>query len=283
MGFSNFGQIKSSWDEGRHTLFTWRKTPAQTTGAGIWFDLSMSLGVPSPNYYASSPATAALLTAQGLNVGGNVSPYSKHLMSLMAMTTTAAATPLVLILCDYVLYYPFMDMSDTSEQTMDNTVTVPRYTSSGGLQIIAVEVAAMVGGATFIINYTNDQGVSGRTTPTITCNTQTAVGTLVNTDRAVATMAGPFIRLQGTDTGVQKIDSVTFLTPDTGLLTFVLVKPIATMTIRSIDAPVEVNYLKDFSQLPLISDGSYLNFLALPNGTLSGAPIHGIIESVWSS
>lgn len=69
---------------------------------------------------------------------------------------------------------------------------------------------------------------------------------------------------------------------DVGLFALVLVKPIASFALRGIDAPTEIDYLTDMAALPEISDDAYLNFLALPNGTLSGAPIHGVIETTWS-
>lgn len=36
-------------------LSSWRKAPTQTTGVGVWFDLSMSPGNPVPNYYIGTP------------------------------------------------------------------------------------------------------------------------------------------------------------------------------------------------------------------------------------
>ena len=60
---------------GQTAFATWRKTPTQTTGSGIWFDLSMSPGNPVPNYYAASPNIAIALsqsTDGGIFYGGNV-------------------------------------------------------------------------------------------------------------------------------------------------------------------------------------------------------------------
>jgi hypothetical protein len=34
--------------------------------------------------------------------------------------------------------------------------------------------------------------------------------------------------------------------------------------------------------MPEILDDAYLNLLALPNGTLSGAPFHGVIETTYN-
>jgi hypothetical protein len=36
------------------------------------------------------------------------------------------------------------------------------------------------------------------------------------------------------------------------------------------------------ASMPEIKDDAYLNFVAMPNGTLSGAPIHGVIETTWN-
>ena len=68
---------------------------------------------------------------------------------------------------------------------------------------------------------------------------------------------------------------------DVGLFTLVLVQPLAELTVRGIDAPTEIDYLTDMASLPQIADDAYLNFLALPNGSLSGAPIIGVLETTW--
>jgi hypothetical protein len=70
---------------------------------------------------------------------------------------------------------------------------------------------------------------------------------------------------------------------DVGLFALVLVKPLAQMSIRGIDAPVEVSYLTDFGQLPVIEDDAYLNFIACPAGSLAATAIHGDITTVWSA
>jgi hypothetical protein len=275
-------------NNGQTFFATWRKTPTQTTGAGIWFDLSMSPGNPVPNYYAASPNIAIALkqsTDGGIPHGGAVAQLGqkKFLKMIMAMTATATAAPLPMILCDYLMFYPFVDMSITDEQFMDNTATLPRSTTGAGVQIMAVEVAGQSGAGNpqFFINYTNSAGVSGRITQLVACNTQVVNGTIITTSAALARSAGPFMPLQAGDTGVRSIQSVTFLTADVGLIAFVLVKPVDNLSLRTNDAPAERVPVTDFAHLPIIEDDAYLNLICCPQGTLAAAPIHGTIQTIW--
>ncbi len=280
-GFANVAELVDAEISGAVKLSSWRKQPTQTTASGFWFDLSMSPGNPVPQYYAASPGVSVAMSIAdgGIFHGGAVSPARKYLRRMMAMTVTATAVPMPMILCDYLLYYPFLDESTTDEQLLTNTATLPRYVDGSGVQMMAVVVAGQTGGQTFTVNYTNSDGVSGRVSQTVTMNTQVVNGTILTSSRTNS--GGPFIGLQNGDTGVRSVESVTMNGIDVGLFTLVLVKPIAQMSIRGIDAPVEVDYLVDFSQLPRIEDGAYLNFLCHPGGTLANAPIHGIAEFVW--
>ena len=81
---------------------------------------------------------------------------------------------------------------------------------------------------------------------------------------------------------MQSVQSVTIGgIGDVGLFALVLVKPLATFSLYGIDAPTEVDYFTDMASMPEIKDDAYINLIALPNGTLSGAPIHGVIETTW--
>lgn len=287
MALRNISDLVAAEEDGRFWFTTWRKTPTQTTGAGIWFDLSMSPGNPVPNYYAASPNAAIALkqsTDGGIPHGGNVAPLKKHLKQITAMTVTATAVPLPMILCDYLMFYPFVDMSITDPQAMDNTVTLPRSASGLGVQIMPVEVAGQsgIGNPQFQVQYTNSDGVSGRVTPSVACNTQVVNGTIITAAPATNFSAGPFLPLQAGDRGVRSIEAVTFLTGDVGLISFVLVKPVENIAIRAIDAPAERIPFTDFCDLPVIEDDAYLNLICCPQGTLAAAPLHGTLTTIWS-
>ena len=282
-GFKNFKDLVDT-EENFSRYSTWRKVPTQTTGAGVWFDLSMSPGNPVPQYYAASPTIAIALsqsTDWGLYHSPAVSPKDKFLRKLTAITTTAAATPLSMILCDYLMYYPFIDESITDPQPMTTNISLPRYPSGEGVQMMAVVVASQTGGQTFQVTYTNSKGVGGRVSQTVVCNTQVVNGTVLTSAPATANAFSPFIPLQVGDTGINHVDSVQMNGADVGLFSLVLVKPLASFAILDITAPVEVDFLKDYSIMPEIQDDAYLNFICCPNGSLSGAPIIGDIKFTW--
>jgi hypothetical protein len=289
-GFASVKDLVDAELAGKTRFSSWRKSPTQTTTSGIWFDLSMSPGNPAPQYYAAAPLVATVMTHTsdgGLFHGKAVgSDSGKYLRKCMAMSVLSTAVPLPMILCDYLMYYPFIDESLGGDvQVLDNTATLTRYTDGEGVMAMAVVVAghAVGTGVTFTMSYTNSSGVSGRTSRAVQLNTQFVNGTIITTASATANCNGPFIPLQTGDTGIRSIESVTMSGSDVGLFSLVLVKPLAQMSIRGIDAPVEVDYFKDFGGgMPKIEDDAYLNFICHPVGTLNAANINGYIETVWS-
>lgn len=287
MGFSSIKQLVTSQvDSGKERYFTWRKSPSQTTTAGVWFDLSLSPGNPVPQYYAAAPLAAVQLkqsTDGGIFHGSAVTPSTKHIRCTTCLATAATALPMAMILCDYLLFYPFIDEGTVDPQPLTNVAALPRYTTGAGVQIMAVSVAGRTGGQTFQVTYTNQSGVAGRLTSIVTQNTATANGHIVSTASATAGCAGPFLPLQNGDTGVRSIESVQMVSgTDVGLFTLVLVKPLLTTQIRGIDAVVESDLLVSQAQLPEIQDDAYLNYICLPNGSLAATALHGDMLYTWT-
>jgi len=287
-GFRNVKDIVDTELSGAVRFSGWRKVPSASSTANVWFDISMSPGNPSPLYYASSPLEAQALSYSsngGINHGISANASgNKLLRKFMAMTSSAAVVPMPIILMDYLLYYPFVDEGTSDNQVMTNAVSLPRYADGAGVKILPICVAAGAGGAgvTFICSYTNQDGVSGRTTVDSALGTGTATGSIATSAPNRATSNGPFLTLQGNDTGVRSIESVTFTGAlDVGLITLVLVKPIAQMSIRNQDAPVDIDYLVNFSGLPEIKNDAFLSFICCPSASLNTATIMGTIETIW--
>ena len=284
MALSSIKEIVNAELNGAVRQYGWRKTPSQTTTAGLWFDLSMSSGNPLPKYwFDATPLTAKAAyqsTDGGLFHGADVSPSVKYLRRVTALTATSTALPLTMMLCDYLLYYPSIDEGSTDPQSLTNSITLPRFTTGSGVQILAITVGTRTATATFNVTYTNSAGVAGRTSQTVTLNTA-VVGTVATAATATQYSGNPFIGLQAGDSGVRSIETVNMLSISDGLFSLLLVKPIATTMIRGIDAPVEKDFLLTQEQAPIIQDNAYLNFLVLPQGTLAATALIGDIKVIW--
>jgi hypothetical protein len=282
---------------GKMRDYIYRKTPSQATTQGIWFDTSMSPGMPTPKYwFDAAPLTARAITQSadgGFYHGPNVSPSEKYLRMVTIngiSSSTTTPCPMPAILCDYIMYYPTIDDGTTDEQVMDNTVTLPRYSDGKGVQMIVVTTGARVGGQTFTIKYTNQDGVTGRVTPLLTQNTSTILGSLTNTNQAVANGAGPFVPLAYGDSGVRAVESVTMNGVDVGLFSIILVKPLTQLTLREIAistaATIGVPYEKDLLMhdniLPRIYDDAFLNYLVLPLASVATTTITGSLKVIWN-
>lgn len=281
---------------GRMRNYFFRKTPSQTTTIGIWFDLAMSPGMPTPKYwFDAAPLVAKAIyqsTDGGFFHGANVSPGEKYLRSLMVgahSTSTTNASPITAVLLDYLLYYPSIDDGTLDEQVMDNTVTLPRYTDGEGVQMMAVTTGVRTGGQSFSVKYTNQDGVTGKVSPTITQNAAAFIGSITNSDRAVSGSAAWMIPLADGDTGVRAVESVTMNGVDVGLFSIILVKPLAQISFResqistagTINTPNEKDFLM-FGQMPRIYDDAYLNMVVLPQASLATTILGGTLKVIWT-
>jgi len=287
-GFTGIKELVDAKLNGNTRNYQWRKTPSQVTTAGIWFDLANTSGMPpAKQWFDAAPLTATQIkqsTDKGIYHGPNVSPAQKHLRKTIVMGNVATPLPMAMQLCDYLLYYPTIDDSETALQVMDNTLTLPRYTDGVGVQIMAITTGARTGGQTFTVTYTNSDGVSGRTTPPMQQNTSSILGTVTTSSLTPTNLGtgGPFLTLQAGDSGVRSIESVQMNGIDTGFFTLILVKPLAETFLRTNNAPVEIDHLIQHNQLPRIYDDAFLGYICLPNGTFVGSTLMGTLEVVWN-
>jgi hypothetical protein len=284
-GFKSIGEVVNAELDGKVRNYIWRKTPSQATTSGIWFDLSMSPGMPVPKYwFDATPLTARVITqsADGGFYHGPDVTGEKYLRSITTQASAATALPMNAILCDYLLYYPTTDDGTTDPQVMDNIVTLSRYTDGKGVQILPITVGARTGGQIFTISYTNSDGVAGRTTTATTQNTATTLGSVTGSNTAVINASNPFVSLQAGDSGVRSIESITMGGVDVGLMSLILVKPLVQTCFREITVPYEKDFLVPTGDLIRIYNNAFLNFVCLPLGTLAATVLRGDLKVVWT-
>lgn len=300
MAFKTVKAWAQSEDDGRSWLTFFRKVPASTaTIAGQWFDYSTASGVPVPNYYASSPLVAATLDAEnGVYVPEQTTRrFIKRsiLMSAAASVTGTTNQNQPLMLLDYLLYYPFVDLDAAGEeQVFDNTVTLPRYTDGIGVQIMVVAQAPTVGSGTYTVKYIGNDDVE-YTTEVVFCPAAQPSGALVTSVTAAAGIS-PFVPLNINVRGVKRIVSVTVGVANGGLAAFVLVKPFQMVYVReesrrptsspteSFGDAAETEQIRMRAGTDEIKEGAFLGWIGKGvAGSLASAPLVGMLETVWEA
>jgi hypothetical protein len=271
--FKSFARIGKQAENGQvHYAYVFKPTTPVPGTAGVFVDLNQSSGIPRYNGFAGTALSATPLVGSGnngINPGPFVEGSTKHLLRLQALQL--GATPDYLKLCDYLMFYPLIDAGDDTAQLMDNTESLPRYQTGEGVRIVLIVTAPVELTAPLTIEYTNSDGVSGRTaTANVIPNAAigaciTAVGTA-----GTANAATPFFPLANGDQGVRSIESVTFGAAAGGFVCAALVKPLADLNLFEANVPVERQVGFEKQNLPEIKPGAYLNFLIQRGSTTAG-------------
>jgi hypothetical protein len=193
------------------------------------------------------------------------------------------------VLCDYLLYYPFIDTDAIGEeQLMDNTVTIPRYTAG---RVIAVAQSASSTIGTFTFNYTNQDGVSGRISQAHSTFVVSGGGQFVAADGGGVSF-NPYLALQNGDIYAKSIQSCTFTGAGGGLMALVIVRPLfnsyVTQECRTTGGVVfgaadEFLTMIHHANIPKFIDGAVLNVIGQgTQGSLATSQLVGTLETVWN-
>lgn len=289
MGFASNRNFLEARAAGKRLFSSFRRVTvgASAATAGRWYDLSMCSGTPRMNVYPGSILTATKLwykSAGSIWHGPNVSPDTKHLLTTGIGSATSTVVPGTGILCDYLMFYPLVDMDSTDLQELDNPIPLPRYTDGVGVKAMLVTTSDL--GATpsvLNISYTNQAGVSGRTlsVPVYLCSN--ATGSQIAHSGTTASNFGPFLPLADGDYGIRSVQSLQ-LSDATGggWAALVLVFPLATIHVNNNACFFEKCFVRDSPSLPQITDEAFLNYIFFTGAAMaSGAIIVGYHEFVW--
>jgi len=295
MGFANVSEYANADEAGKTWVTQFRKAVTSTaTVTSSYIDYTYFAGSPLANFYASTPLESAFVdSTRGIYIPTVEKQYLKNITVMTAASSATSTTNQrqQLMLCDYLMYYPFIDTDSTDLQEMVEVETLPRYTSA---KVIAIAQAASSAIGQFTFTYTNQDGVSGRTSPNI--YTQIVAG---GGQSLLSEVSGggfnPFLPLQAGDSGVQSIEGVTFTVTGGGLMALVLVQPLKTFALHaecrrttsgnleSYGAASAVDSLINNPIATEIKQGAILGLLSKGNGgSLASSTLVGYLETVWS-
>jgi hypothetical protein len=298
MGFRNVAAWADSEADGRSWQSFFRKVPpSAATIAGQWFDYSTAAGVPVPNYYASSPLVAQRLEANnGIFVPAqDTDRWLKKatVMSAAASVTSTTNQNQQLMLLDYLLYVPFIDLDAAGEeQVFDTTIGLDRYTDGIGVQMMVVTQAPTAGGGSYQVKYIDDTDTE-RTTSLVYCPAAQPSGALCS---AVANAAGisPFVPLNAGVKGVKRPVSMTVSVANGGLAAVVLVKPLQMSYAReecrrptsspteSYGEAAEIERIRQYAGSVKVEPEAFLGWIGKGvAGSLASAPLVGWLETFW--
>jgi hypothetical protein len=192
------------------------RTGARTTIANQWFSLFELAGSPGNGVLAGT-STAAGVVPTDLTAGvPTINPFGGSATGYLAQMEFGNSVASRLKMFDLLFKagaYAFNAAQALSGQ--------PSYSSrvAGGTdytetQIWIEAVTAFTGNLSIAVTYTNQSGVTGRTTGTVTTGTAPTVGRMIQ------------LPLQAGDTGVQKVESVTATVATVGTFNVLVLRPL---------------------------------------------------------
>lgn len=298
MGFTSLDDfIDKISNDGQIYRADWNKNAFGTTAqaAGVWYCMLRGGGSPAADTLlgtgtnkAFQALTDATTDIQCIRHGDNVTPATKHVVNASAFSAAGTSMPAVMMFVDILGFYPITTVTTTGAQTLDNTITLPRYTDGKGVQAFLTPSTAMGAGTpTVTLNYTNSEGTASRTTPTSPslpiCNTTSPITQISYSGTGVGKF-GPFIPLATGDAGIRSVQSISFsATMTSGVQNLVLCRPLFTMPMTTIGVVSERDFLNQVPSLPRVYDGAVIMPLMYAGAnTPTNSAYYGHIDFAWS-
>lgn len=280
--------IATAVEEGRYHAQQFYKPALNVASAGRWYDRSIGAGHPIYNPYIGNVLEFTPLIGQrNLSIYTGATPgagMAKHVLSASIRLGAANQAPMSCLFSDYVGFYPLVDGDSVDLQTMTNGASLTRYTDGEGVQAFLVVQVPGTGGATgtCTVTYTNQAGVSGRTT-TFSLYGSGVIGVSVTVLNTLGSLTGiaPFIPLASGDRGIRSIQSVQLGTAIGGFVNIVLCKPLFMLPIWEGPTVAERNFGRDGFPLPRVYDEAFLQYLAVSGTGNPELTVHGQLEFVW--
>lgn len=180
-----------------------------------------------------------------------------------------------------------INITSSGSGTHTINTLLPRYTSGVGLQAFAWNTNnVLLGAATpnLSITYTNAAQTGSRTTPGVlpSCKASAPNGLILYSGTGSGKY-GPFIPLQGGDTGIAQIDAVNLSTSYiSGEFSIALARPLLTLPITTLGVAAERDLMNQVPSLPRVYDGAALYWLLYLGAAVPvNSAFYGHIDFAW--
>jgi len=284
MGFNSVDDVFQIAQNGQLVTVPFYRVMPSTTTANFPHTMYTSTGFPifgaTTGIYPAVSKTAQILSQS--NTGSIPFPkagtgMSNHLVGWSATPNSQGGT---FMLVDRIVQCQ-LSQSETNG-SFTGFSAVDRLSPIGypgsGAQIWC-EVSNVFGGARtiFYFTYTNQDGIGSRQTPLITTIPSATIG------NSITPTSGAYIALQGADSGVRSIESITFVSGSsiaTGKYAVCLVKPIVTSPMYNfgVSSNTTCDYLTQLPCPEKIHDDAYLTWLMWSVNSAANAILWGTLQ-----
>lgn len=262
MAISNMDELVAAMTAATAQNLPWNKSSTTGEGAGTFFDLSQTAGVPgamlTPDAASGGGTSYTGSAAGGLPFTEPSVGQTTYLLAMTASTTVAGT----LYMTDRLWACRGLSTTAGATTTVSGMSSITRYSGGVGAEIWywCITAPSAGGSGTMTVSYTNSAGVSGRT-----CTITLGAGSPPPT--AGQCYPGS---LQAGDTGVQSIQSVTntstsFTGGSHGL---VVAKRLITAPVVTSAPGATLDGLR--TGLQQIDTGACLNFVLLCSSAVTG-------------
>lgn len=234
------------------------RTSTITTVIGSWFDLIATSGNPGAGTLAGSNTANGVVPTDATAGFPPITAFAGGATGYLAQVDFGSSLACRLMLADFLFKagaYAFNTNTPLSAQ--------PSYASRvpdgdyKNTELWFEAVTSFTGNPTIVVTYTNQDGVTGKST------------TFAPGFAPIASRALPMPLAAG-DTGIQKIESVTATVATVGTFNLLVLRPLWQGRVRS--ANDGDTHGLDKTGLPRVFDDSAIGLFASMDSTTSGAP-----------
>lgn len=274
MAISSFDDFLSCALRGKYQKLVIQKLLGSTSTNRLWYSTWIADGTPTTGSYGAVGLANGRVCNQSTSGAINFATASigkqLYLLNCFIVTNTASSVLSFNTLVDRISDCTVLHSSSTGTITgLDATSRLGSTGGRGDGAQIFIEVQSTFSAASnsFQIQYTNQNGVSGRLTPVF--STVAARG---NGNCATNSL---YIPLQVGDTGVRSIQAIT-QSPGTatGQMTICLVKQLYENNIPIIGVGVSKDTITDIHQLPIIYNDACLMFMNITHTGGGNRPVY---------
>lgn len=237
-----------------------RKTATMTTVSANYGDPLHIAGNPGAGTLAGASTDAGIVPTDGYAGFPAINTFGEgavgYITGVKYRNNIACNIKLVDVLFKAGAYA--FNAATTLSSQPSYSSRVPGGTNFGGLELWIEAVTAFTGNQSIAVTYTNQSGVTNRTTGTVATGVAPIVGRMLQ------------LPLQSGDYGVQKIESVTSTISTVGTFNVLVVRPLWEADIRTANGGGVHSFIE--TGMPQVFDNSALAIFVAADSTNTGIP-----------